>query len=85
MNMTATITRAGEPAFEIHRTDGDTMPTTLPNVQRLRAHLAQDSLAAALLAAWEAGEPAQAQVRMLAALHEFHAPKQAATHETAAQ
>jgi hypothetical protein len=55
----------------------DPAPLNLSNTQRLRTHLASGSLAAALLTAWEDGDPAQAQARMLAAANDFHAPKQA--------
>lgn len=48
----------------------------LTNAERLKASLPQGSLAAALFAAWEAGDPKDAQARMLAALHGFYAPKQ---------
>jgi hypothetical protein len=60
-------------------------PAKLNNTQRLRTHLASGSLAAALLTAWEKGDPAEAQARMLAAMTRFHAPKQVADDETAAQ
>lgn len=54
----------------------ENQPSTLTNAERLRASLAQESLAAALFAAWEAGDPHDAKARMLAALHDFYAPKQ---------
>jgi hypothetical protein len=63
---------------------GNHSAPVLSNTQRLRSHLARDSLAAALLTAWETGNPAQAQSRMLAALQAFHGPKQANDAQTAA-
>jgi hypothetical protein len=63
----------------------DLTPVTLSNTQRLRTHLASGSLAAALLTAWEEGDPAQSQTRMLAAVNSFHAPKQTADNATPAQ
>ena len=56
----------------------------LTNTQRLRSHLTEGGLAAALLTAWEDGEQTQAQERMLATLHAFHEPKQASDDQTAA-
>jgi len=52
------------------------------NTQRLRANLLKDSLAVALLAAWEAGDAAEATSRMLSALDAFHAPKQVDEHDS---
>jgi hypothetical protein len=55
--------------------------TTLPktpivrNTDRLRAHLTKEGLAAALLSAWQHGEPAEGKARMLAALKTFYDPK----------
>ena len=67
----------------------DTGPTTPPpdltNAERLRAHLSKDSLAAALLTAWEAGDASGAQARMLAALTRFHAPHAAGGHDIPAK
>lgn len=48
----------------------------LTNAERLKASLTHGSLAAALFAAWEAGDPSDRQARMLAAVHGFYAPKQ---------
>jgi len=48
----------------------------LTNVQRLRAHLTKNGLAAALLSAWEANDPPDAQRRLLAALRDFHNTEQ---------
>jgi hypothetical protein len=56
----------------------------LSNTQHLRLLLSKDSLAAALLTAWETGDPAQAQRRMLATLQAFHPAKQASDDQTAA-
>jgi hypothetical protein len=61
------------------------MSDKLSNTERLRAHLAEDGLAAALLAAWASGNRAQLQARMLVALNEFHAPKQAKSDGTETQ
>jgi hypothetical protein len=63
----------------------DPAALTPSNTQRLRTHLASGSLAAALLTAWEEGDPAQAQARMLAAVNNFHAPKQVADDQNPAQ
>ena len=52
------------------------------NIQRLRANLQKNGLAVALLAAWEAGDAAEAQSRMVTALDAFHAPKQADEHDS---
>lgn len=46
------------------------------NTDRLRAHLTKGGLAAALLSAWQDGDPAEGKVRMLAALNAFYNPKQ---------
>ncbi len=46
-------------------------PGTLSNTERLRAELASDSLAAALLAAWEGGDAKESQARMLDAVQRF--------------
>ena len=54
--------------------------TTSPlptNTERLRAHLTANGLAAELLSAWEAGDPASAQARLFAALMKFYSPEQA--------
>ena len=58
---------------------------TYKNLVFLRTYLASGSLAAALLTAWGEGDPAQAQARMLAAVNNFHAPKQAADDQSPAQ
>jgi hypothetical protein len=63
----------------------DPAAPTPSNAQRLRTHLASGSLAAVLLTAWEEGDPAQAQARMLATVNNFHAPKQAAGDQSPAQ
>jgi hypothetical protein len=63
---------------------GDHSVAIPSNTQRLRSRLTKDSLAAALLTAWEDGDPTRAQQRMLNALHAFHAPKQASDDKTAA-
>lgn len=63
----------------------DLAPLTLSNTQRLRTHLASGSLATALLDAWEDGDPAQAQARMLAAVNNFHASKKAGDDQSPAQ
>lgn len=46
---------------------------TPTNTERLRSHLKPQSLAAALLSAWEAGDQTSAQARLLAAFQEFKA------------
>ncbi len=53
--------------------------TTAPltNTARLRAHLTANGLAAELLSAWEASDPASAQARLLSALMKFYSPEQA--------
>lgn len=45
------------------------------NTDRLRAHLTQNGLAAALLIAWEQTEPANVQERLMAALTNFCRPE----------
>ena len=52
-----------------------TATAPLTNTQRLRSHLTKNGLAAALLSAWEAGEPKAVHERLLEALNKFHDPE----------
>lgn len=65
------------------KNDGNQL-SALTNAERLRASLAQGSLASALFAAWEAGDSNDARSRMLAALHDFYEPKQVNDDQAAA-
>jgi len=55
------------------------------NTERLRTHLTANGLAAALLSAWEAEEPADIQARLLAALIKFYIPEQSSNDEAKAK
>lgn len=75
--MTKESASKAEPEPDDSPLSGDTDALSLRNTERLRTHLASGSLAAALLAGWEDGDPAQTQARMLAIVNNFHAPKKA--------
>ncbi len=70
-----------KPAVSKLDIDAEVPKLIVTNAQRLRAHLLKDSLSTALLTAWEAGDIAQAQARMLVALNDFYSPKPAGTHD----
>ncbi len=57
----------------------------LSNVDRLRAHLTVNDLAAALLDVWLDGPKADAQKRMTEAVNNFHTKKQTANETVAAK
>jgi hypothetical protein len=58
--------------------EGELKPTLgaapMSNTDRLRVHLTNRGLAAALLSAWERSEPDERQARMLATVHDFYDP-----------
>jgi len=60
-------------------------PASPTNTERLRAHLSKNGLAAALLSAWEAKEPANVQDRLLAALMKFYFPEKTTDGEAEAE
>ena len=74
----------GDVPYEETEVDGADTAPVLTNVDRLRAHLKPGGLASALLDAWVAGDPPDAEWRLSAALEAFHKPKQATDERTEA-
>jgi hypothetical protein len=71
------------PDAEMGAGGAETAPAPT-NVDRLRGHLKSGGLAIALLDAWVAGDPPDAERRLMAALEMFHEPKQAINDRTEA-